>query len=657
MIKNVFGKLNHEIKLLHLMLHGFKYQAAVQYLRLRRKHPHPQQLKTILRLLPFHNGYDKMLCDILSVSMVLQEKSEYFAVPCAVITAWDGQKKACMLSDPSRRITTDMQTLIALLRNKGALLVRAAQNMYPLRWQEWRCESGKYYIDRVEVTERDICRAAEDLPEDTLLSEYVEPSADYGCTWPVLHIVMVRSDTGDAGIVDEYISDAFSHGTPQQTMPQSNDGRIASAHEFAAYIGRKFYELPYMHLMFLLGRERLVLVQFDTGRDLPYMEQLPAEVEQLLKNMQKVQQGSHRDKKKTLYRYYTSWQARRKGFVGFMYRNWLRGLADDNKARCTTRKEKRWAHQRGFYSYRIRQYHLTEENYRYILSDYDYKRLRPLNCRYHHWLWDKQMLYDVLRPFRDYLPTYYCRLVLQNGRVSVIPYDPACEIGSPEDIIALLRQKGKLALKPAVGSHGEGFCQLAFAEGNFLANGKKQSEEGIRNLLGELKDTYIVSEYIEMHHDLKRIYDKVACTIRVMTIQNGTASPIKNAYFRIGTSFTGNTDNLGSGGIAAPVDLESGRFEKAELLVDHEFTPCEIHPDTGVPVRGQIPHWEEIKAKITEICTYLRPLEYLGFDIVVTDTGFKILEINTHQDLHKYTGYPQEVKDYFAEKLVRRKIK
>ena len=65
-------------------------------------------------------------------------------------------------------------------------------------------------------------------------------------------------------------------------------------------------------------------------------------------------------------------------------------------------------------------------------------------------------------------------------------------------------------------------------------------------LLNGLTSTYIVSEYIEMHHALQRIYDKVACTVRVMTIRDGAPSPIKNAYFRIGTSFTGNTDNLGS---------------------------------------------------------------------------------------------------------------
>ena len=105
------------------------------------------------------------------------------------------------------------------------------------------------------------------------------------------------------------------------------------------------------------------------------------------------------------------------------------------------------------------------------------------------------------------------------------------------------------------------------------------------------------------------------------------------------------------------MELETGRFGSAELLAEHEFRPCPTHPDTGVPVEGTLPHWEEMKAEIEKICAYLSPLEYLGFDIVITEDGFRILEINTHQDLHKYPYYPQEVKDYFAGKLAQRKAK
>jgi len=54
---------------------------------------------------------------------------------------------------------------------------------------------------------------------------------------------------------------------------------------------------------------------------------------------------------------------------------------------------------------------------------------------------------------------------------------------------------------------------------------------------------------------------------------------------------------------------------------------------------------------IPELCRYISPLEYLGFDVVMTDSGFKILEINTHQDLHRYPTYNENVHAYFMHKL------
>ena len=641
-----------------LLLQGFKYQTATQYLRLKKKHPHPAQLKAVMRHLPFDSAYDKIFSDILSTEMLLEEHRDCFATPYALLMELDGQKKICFLPHSPEEITQETESLIALLRNKGALIVRASGNMYPIRFQVWRYEAGRYYVDDAEMSEQTVHQMAENLPSDTLISEYVVPAADYGFACPVLHIMLVKTESGDFVTAQEYIADISCVDARSGVKPQDNDARVADARRFAAYVSRKFYELPYIHLTILLGQERFILVQLDTGRDLPYCTELPREVVQLIERMEKdIPSMSWAARKEQLYRYFTSWQAKRKGFVDFMYRNWLRGLREDNKIRCTTQQEKCWAHQRGFYSYRIKQYHLTEDNYRDILSDYDYKRIRPLNCRYHKWLWNKLMAYFVLSPFQTYLPTYYYRLIPAHGKMTVIPYDAACNIGTVTDVVTLLQQKGKLALKPAVGSHGEGFYKLTFIDDCFYVNDKAQSVREVQHLLDTLQSAYIVSEYIEMHSELKRIYDKVACTVRVMTICDGAQSPIKNAYFRIGTSFTGNTDNLGSGGIAAPIDLATGQFDHAELLVEHAFQPCNTHPDTGAPLQGQLPHWVEVKAKIEEICTYLSPLEYLGFDIVITEDAFRILEINTHQDLHKYPSYPQEVKDYFNKKVQQRRTK
>lgn len=647
------SKLNNSAAKISLVLQGYKYQAAKQYLQLKKEgHPNPKQLKTMMRVIPFNHAFDKMLNDILSAKMVLQECGDRFAAPYALVLELDGQKQICPRPEASGEITKEPASLLAFLRKKGALLVRNCGNMYPIRFRVWRFENGQYYADDAEMTEREMTRAIEELPVNTLICEYAAPAAEFGCRYPILHLTLVRQTDGCCVLAEEYLTAAMEADQPYR-QAVSEDPRMAAATDFADYVSRKFRELGYIHLSVLLTENGFTVMQLDTGRDLPYAKQVPAEVERFLeKERSSMPKLSPAERVQRIKKYAVSWQAKRKGFLDFMYQNWLRGLKDDNRLRCTTAGEKKWAHRRGFYSYRIKQYHLTEDNCKDILSDYDYKWLRPLNCQYHKWLWDKLMAYFVLTPYQDCIPKYYYRIVPENGKNVVIPYEVSRTDCTAADVVALLKEKGKLALKPAVGSHGEGFYKLEFADGSFFMNGKAAAESAVKSLLDEIRTTYIVSEYIEMHRDLKRIYDKVACTIRVMTIRNGTLPVIKSAYFRIGTSFTGNTDNLGSGGIAVPVDVETGHFGNAELLVNHEFKPCPVHPDTGAAIEGRLPNWEEVKAKIEEICEYLAPLEYLGFDIVITDDGLRILEINTHQDLHKYPTYPQEVKDYFRRKLI-----
>ena len=51
------------------------------------------------------------------------------------------------------------------------------------------------------------------------------------------------------------------------------------------------------------------------------------------------------------------------------------------------------------------------------------------------------------------------------------------------------------------------------------------------------------------------------------------------------------------------------------------------------------------------ICRFMPELEYLGFDIAITDDGFKIIEINIHQDLHKVAEHSPEFKQFYQDKL------
>lgn len=70
------------------------------------------------------------------------------------------------------------------------------------------------------------------------------------------------------------------------------------------------------------------------------------------------------------------------------------------------------------------------------------------------------------------------------------------------------------------------------------------------------------------------------------------------------------------------------RFFSPTGLVD-----CWYHTDTHQLLEGVIPSWSEVKEKLLEISAYIPQVVYMGFDVVVTENGFKILEINSHEGI------------------------
>ena len=156
-----------------------------------------------------------------------------------------------------------------------------------------------------------------------------------------------------------------------------------------------------------------------------------------------------------------------------------------------------------------------------------------------------------------------------------------------------------------------------------------------------------------MHPDLKKIYPQSVNSIRIMVINRDGYNPkIMQTYMRIGSSKTGFTDNVGYGGICAMINMETGVLYDPESLRDHMYYPCPKHPDTGTEIAGiKIPHWDLVCRKVVEICRMMPELEYLGFDIAVTEDAFNVMEINIHQDLHKVAQHSDEIRAFYADKI------
>ena len=356
--------------------------------------------------------------------------------------------------------------------------------------------------------------------------------------------------------------------------------------------------------------------------------------------------------KKLRVRYYL-----RKGYSRHYTEYWMDNVKNAYKSSNLPEKEKKWAYKHGFFPWRIAQYGLTESNYQNFISDEAYYYLYPLN-QDAQLVSDKLTLRYTLAPFAKYLPEYYY-LLTKNREVMRLMDLPEEYPGSFDGIIALLKEKKVLAAKDRGGSQGRGFYKFEATPDGILVNNEKKTEEEFLELLKKLRFSgfgYIITEYIQMHPMLKAINPYSVNTIRAVILNRNGNDPIfPYAFIRFGTKGSGVVDNISQGGMVCKIDVNTGRFYDAQTLKDHVFTDVEVHPETHEKASGFLPNWELVKNTLLEIARYCPQLRWLGVDVAITADGFKIVEINVHQMLHKAHEYPPEVMDFLLSELDKKK--
>jgi len=274
------------------------------------------------------------------------------------------------------------------------------------------------------------------------------------------------------------------------------------------------------------------------------------------------------------------------------------------------------------------------------VSDFRYLRSHPLNGTFSRWIDDKLTLRMVLAPFNRRLPKHY--FLYDKGRVHKLMDCPTHIAASTDGVVGALKEFGSLAVKPVAGTHGIGFTKLSYVEERYCIDESFVKEKDVHRWLNSLTGSLVLTEYIVCHAALRRIYPKTPNAIRLCVIVHDGCEPeIAGAFIRFGTSETGLVDNASAGGIYCGIELSGGRLFNPLMYRDDCAVRVQKHPDTNRPIEGEVPHWLNIREEVPEIARYLRPLRYMGIDLVATDDGFKVLEINSHQDLWAIqTFYP-----------------
>jgi len=151
----------------------------------------------------------------------------------------------------------------------------------------------------------------------------------------------------------------------------------------------------------------------------------------------------------------------------------------------------------------------------------------------------------------------------------------------------------------------------------------------------------LVEQPILQHPDMDRLNAGSVNTIRLVTINDGREVGIVFSFLRIGNGRV--VDNLNSGGMAAPVDVATGRVTHPAADKDH--LAYVTHPATGAPIVGfEVPMFKQAAELVREAALEVPEIGYTGWDVAVTPAGPVFVEGNSYPG-HDILQLPPHVPD------------
>lgn len=187
-----------------------------------------------------------------------------------------------------------------------------------------------------------------------------------------------------------------------------------------------------------------------------------------------------------------------------------------------------------------------------------------------------------------------------------------------EEFIDLLNNE-KIVIKPTDNCGGQGIQVLS--TNDFSPNDKIKLYEQYQGT------NTLVEEYIKQTGLLHDLCPDTVNTIRIATLYNGKEVFIPFAFLRTGRMNGLSVDNLHAGGIEWPIDHQKGIVSNKGF--DNKGIEYLCHPDTSIQIVGiKLPRWEEAIEKVKKAATMLPELQFLGFDVVISNGGIYLIECN-----------------------------
>ena len=205
-----------------------------------------------------------------------------------------------------------------------------------------------------------------------------------------------------------------------------------------------------------------------------------------------------------------------------------------------------------------------------------------------------------------------------------------------------------LFVKPTRGRGGEGAgLWQRDADGYRLQGGNVLTPDELIAHFQALshKKTLLLQPRMSNHSAIADLSNGVLCTARIVTMrtQSGGHEAVC-ALFRMAVGDNRQVDNFHAGGIAAPIDVASGRLGAATdwgLRPRHGWRTH--HPDTGGLIEGRmLPLWAETRALAERAHVAFDDRHIIGWDMAILDDGPAIVEANGGPDTDMHQRVSRE---------------
>ncbi len=195
------------------------------------------------------------------------------------------------------------------------------------------------------------------------------------------------------------------------------------------------------------------------------------------------------------------------------------------------------------------------------------------------------------------------------------------KIAADTDVAAFtdfLSQNGDLIAKPLEGSSGVGIEHFTRPHwvGREAAFLQELNQKGIG----------ILEERVVQHPEMMRMCPTSVNTVRIATLLGDKKQGVVYAFLRIGNGKI--MDNVDCGGMAARVDLESGKL--LTVGADKAGNTYENHPMTGTPIIGfQVPYFQEALDMCNAAALKVPQMRFIAWDVAITQNGPCFIEGNS----------------------------